>query len=236
MPRVSVIIPAHDAEAHISQTLDSVVAQTYREWEAVVVDDASTDRTAEIATGFDPRVKVVRLATNGGPAAARNHALAHASGELVAFLDSDDYWLESYLQHQVDVYDSRCAAGGDVGIMACDARVLVGERLLPESYLEHLGFDGEVPLTSLLESNPIYASATCPRRVVDEAGGFETRLRGIEDHDLWLRVVELGHSVVVSRVPLAVYRVRDESLSADPRPIARGTQILLGRAIARGNL
>ena len=236
MPRVSVIVPAYNAEEHLTQALDSIVAQSYRDWEAVVVDDVSSDRTAEVAAHFDSRMKLVQLSANGGPAAARNHGISHAEGDMLAFLDSDDYWLPSYLEHQVDVYDTRRARRREIGVVACDAHVVVSASYLPRTYLEYLEFNGDISVTTLLKSNPIFASALSPRYVVEEAGGFCTQIRGTEDHDLWLRVVELGYSVVVSRVPLAVYRVRAGSLSADSRPIARGTQLMLLRALERGNL
>jgi glycosyltransferase involved in cell wall biosynthesis len=236
MPRVTVIIPAYDAETHLPQALDSIVAQIYPDWEAVVVDDASTDRTAEIAGSYGPRIRLVKLPTNEGPAAARNIAISYSTGELVAFLDSDDYWLPSYLKHQVGLYDTRRTDGTDVGIVACDARVLRPSGFLPHTYLDHIHFGGEVTVSSLLESNPIYASALAPLHVLDEAGGFCAELPVAEDYDLWLRVVELGYSVVVSRAPLAVYRMREQSLSANPGPMARGGQAVLRRALERGNL
>ena len=90
MPRVSVIIPAFNAEAHLAQALDSVVAQTRGDWEVVVGDDCSADRTREIAASFGARVKLASNPRNEGPAAARNLAISHSSGELLAFLDSDD--------------------------------------------------------------------------------------------------------------------------------------------------
>ncbi len=155
---------------------------------------------------------------------------------MLAFLDSDDYWLPSYLEHQVDVYDTRRTSGREIGVVACDAHVVVSAGYLPRTYLEYLEFEGGISVTTLLKSNPVFASALSPRHVVEEAGGFCTQLRGTEDHDLWLRVVELGYSIVVSRVPLAVYRVRGGSLSADSLPIARGTQLVLRRALDRGNL
>jgi glycosyltransferase involved in cell wall biosynthesis len=236
MPRVSVIMPAFNAEAHIAEALASIVAQTSRDWEVVVGDDGSTDRTPDIAAQFGTRVKVARSEANRGPSAARNLAISHSSGELLAFLDSDDYWLPNYLEHQVGLCDTRRADGTDVGIVACNARILGPDGFLPGTYGERVDAGGDVTVTRLLRSNPIFASAISPRRVVDQAGGFCVDLRGTEDHDLWLRIVELGHTVVLSRTPLAVYRIRRQSLSADPGPMAVGSQAVLRRALERGNL
>ena len=236
MPRVSIIMPAFNAEAHLAEALASIVAQTYRDWEVVVGDDGSTDRTPDIAAQFGTRVKVARSEANRGPSAARNLAISHSSGELLAFLDSDDYWLPNYLEHQVGLYDTRRADGTDVGIVACNARILGPDGFLPGTYGEHVYAGGDVTVTRLLRSNPIFASAISPRRVVDQAGGFCADLRGTEDHDLWLRIVELGHTVILSRTPVAVYRIRGQSLSADPGPMAVGSQAVLRRALDRGNL
>ena len=235
MPRVSVIMPAFNAEAHIAEALASIVAQTYGDWEVVVGEDGSTDRTPDVAAQFGPRVKVVHSEANRGPSAARNLAISHSSGELLAFLDSDDYWLPDYLEHQLGLYDTR-RDGTDVGIVACNARILGPDGFLPGTYGERVDAGGDVTVTRLLRSNPIFASAMSPRHVVDQAGGFCAELRGTEDHDLWLRIVELGHTVVLSRTPLAVYRIRSQSLSADPGPMAVGSQAVLRRALGRGNL
>src|SRR5205814_1389686 len=88
----------------------------------------------------------------------------------------------------------------------------------------------------LLKKNPIFVSALATRRVVDEAGGFDAEIFGVEDRDLWLKIVERGHRVVVQRLPLAVYRLAPQSVSANPASMARATQLFYRRALERGNL
>src|SRR4051794_5959509 len=117
MPRVSVIIPAFNAERYLADALRSVRTQTYADWEVVVGDDGSTDRTVEIAAGFGERVKIVGAEKNAGPAAARNRAVAQASGELLALLDADDLWLPEFLEHQVTLFDETQGRYGDVGLV-----------------------------------------------------------------------------------------------------------------------
>ena len=136
MPRVSVIVPAYNAAEHIEATLASVVAQTYTDWEVVVGDDASTDDTAARAERVDPRVHVVRAEANAGPAPARNLAIAHAQGELLAFLDADDAWRPEYLAVMVGLYDSATAGGRRVGIVSCDAQI-VGPDGTPRDHAQH---------------------------------------------------------------------------------------------------
>lgn len=236
MPRVSIIIPAHNAEAHLPQTLSSIETQTFEDWEIVLCDDASTDRTSAVAAHLEPRVTVIRSEENVGPAAARNLAISRASGELLAFLDSDDYWLPEYLERQTGLYERMSAERKRPGIIACNAWILSDSGFLEGTYLDYVGLDSDITVARALRSNPFFVGSVCPRRAVHEAGCFSADLRSAEDYDLWLRILELGYSGVVSREPLAVYRIRGRSLSADPVTMARGTQVVLGRALARGNL
>ena len=172
MPRVSVIIPAFNAEKHIEEALRSVQSQTYDDWEIVVCDDCSTDGTTEVVRGFGDRVTLVRTGANSGPAAARNLAIAHSSGELLAFLDADDYWLPTYLERLVSLYDSGGVGSGRVGIVACNAVVLRADGLRPETYMDIVRFPREVTLRRLLQANPIFSGALVPRSAVDEVGGL----------------------------------------------------------------
>jgi teichuronic acid biosynthesis glycosyltransferase TuaG len=235
MPRVSVIVPAYNAEQHLPETLRSVESQTYRDWEVVLADDASTDATVDIAESFGPRVRVLRADRNAGPAAARNRAVGASSGELLAFLDADDVWLPEYLERQVSLYDAS-ATVGPVGIVACDARVLTTDGLSARTYMDLTRFPPEVTLERLLGSNPIYVSAVVPRTLVEELGGFCEEILGTEDYDLWIRIVERGYRVVANREPLAVYRVGARSVSSRAGPMARALQTTFRRAIDRGNL
>ena len=100
--RVSCVIPAHDAEAHLREAIDSALAQTRPPFEVIVVDDASTDATCAIAEAYGPPVRVVVLPDNRGAPAARNAGVAAARGELVAFLDADDLWTPEKLEAQLE--------------------------------------------------------------------------------------------------------------------------------------
>jgi glycosyltransferase involved in cell wall biosynthesis len=236
MARVSVIIPAHNAEAHIAGALRSVESQTYSDWEAVVADDGSTDATAATVAGLGSRVKLVRSSGNLGPANARNRAIDNSGGELLAFLDADDYWLPDFLTEQVALYDRSQERFGNVGIVACNARILGTEGFATHTYADRIPFPEELTLTRLLKFNPIYVSALCPRAVVDVAGGFSGECFGSEDHDLWIRILELGYRVVSNPKPLAVYRVSDDSVSASAGRMATTMQATYRRALERGRL
>jgi glycosyltransferase involved in cell wall biosynthesis len=236
MPRVSVIIPARNAASLLPQALDSVIAQTYDDWEAIVADDASSDGTAGLVAGYHPRVSCVRSERNLGIGGARNLALARASGELIALLDADDLLLPTYLERQVARYDAAVAGGQDVGIVCCDAYELGPEGRRSRTYSERAGWVQSVTLTTLLRANTIFVSALTPRAVVEELGGFATDCLGTEDYDLWLRIVESGRAVVAVREPLVMYRVADATISTNVAAMSRAVQTTYRHALARGRL
>ncbi|HEX3519217.1 MAG TPA: glycosyltransferase family 2 protein [Solirubrobacteraceae bacterium] len=236
MPRVSVIVPAYNAAAVITQALDSVVAQTYEDWEAIVADDGSSDETAALSTGRDPRISCVRSPHNLGIGGARNLALTHATGELVALLDADDVWLPDYLQRMLAEYDATVARGANVGIVCCDAYEFGPEGLRERRYSDRVGWVADVTLASLLHRNTIFVSALLPRQVIDEVSGFATDCLGTEDYDMWLRVLETGRHVVALREPLVMYRVAASSLSANRAVMARAAQATYRHALSRGRL
>src|SRR5713226_7334701 len=104
MPLVSIITPSWNVERLIGETIESVQAQTFGDWELLIADDCSTDQTPAIVSRYgaqDPRVKLIRQPRNGGPALARQAAIEQAQGRFVAFLDSDDLWLPAKLERQI---------------------------------------------------------------------------------------------------------------------------------------
>lgn len=236
MPRVSVLIPAYNAAAFLVQTLESLIAQTYRDWEAIVIDDGSADETAQVARGRDTRIVCVRSSRNRGIAGARNLALRHARGDLVALLDHDDMWLPTYLERQVARYDAAAAHGADVGIVCCDAYRQGPRGFRAQRYSDHAGWVDEVTLTTLLHRNTIFAGAIAPRAVLEELGGFATDCAGTDDYDLWLRILETGRCVVAAREALVVYRVADTSFSANVPVMSSAMQTTYRNALARGRL
>jgi glycosyltransferase involved in cell wall biosynthesis len=236
IPRVSIIIPAYNAAKLLPETLDAIVAQTYNDWEAIVVDDASTDQTAAVAIGRDPRISCVRSAIDLGVGGARNLALQQAHGELVAMLDADDLWLPVYLERQVARYDEAVRRGQDVGIVCCDACEFGSTRRRAGTYSDRVGWVAEVTLTTLLRRNTIFVSALVPRAVVDEVGGFATDCQGVEDYDLWLRIVETGRRVISTQETLAMYRIGDATVSTNVALMARSRQTAYRRALAAGRL
>jgi succinoglycan biosynthesis protein ExoO len=140
-PRVSVIIPAYNAAAHLRRAVDSALAQTMADLEIIVVDDASTDATLEIAgriAAQDSRVRVLHNERNSGPSVSRNRAIAAARGEWIAILDADDSWFPERLERML-------AAGGNADVVSDDLYTVRGARFKPEepvlsSMLQEAGF------------------------------------------------------------------------------------------------
>ncbi|MEX2195746.1 MAG: glycosyltransferase [Thermoleophilaceae bacterium] len=236
MPRVSVITPAHNCAAFIGEAMRSVAGQTYDDWEMVVADDASTDDSAAIAEAFDPRVTVVRSERNVGPAAARNLALERAGGELVALLDADDYLLPEFLERQVGAYDRATAEGVRVGFVSCNARILTDNGLSEVTYHDIHRPPGELTLERLLRRNPVFVSSVFPRSLIDEVGPFDPEIRGAEDFDLWVRIMERGYRGLITPEPLAVYRRWSGAATTSQATAARSDLLAYEKALERGRL
>jgi glycosyltransferase involved in cell wall biosynthesis len=237
VPRVSIIVPAHNSSAHLAAAIRSIQAQTYGDWEAIVADDASEDQTFEIASSFGGRIRAVRSERNLGPAGARNLALASASGELIALLDADDVWLPMYLGRQVDRLDRERSRGRKVALVGCDASVEDGGRGPSRTFLDQVRAPaGAVTLEALLRANCIFVSALVVRAAGDHAGWFSPELYGTEDHDLWIRIMELGYEAVINREVLVTYRQVPGSVSSNLARMGANNQLTYRRALDRGRL
>jgi glycosyltransferase involved in cell wall biosynthesis len=232
-----VIIPAHNAATFLPETLASVEAQTFTDWEVVAVDDGSSDDTWSILTSSSPRVRALRNVEAAGPAAARNAALRDATGELVAFLDADDLLLPRYLEGQIDCLEAARTAGRRVGLVTCDARLLENGKYAAHTYLDWVG-TRERPLTLefVLRRNPIYGACLVPTEVGQSVGWFDPELFGPEDFGLWLKILERGFEAVLNPEPLAVYRQQAGSVSSNIARQGVNNRRAYELALARGNL
>ena len=238
-PRVAVIVPMHDSGPRLTETLESIVAQTYADWEAVLVDDASRDDTLERARAFahrEPRMRVISLPTNVGVAAARNAAIRQSHGEFVALLDHDDRWRPDYLARVIALVDEARAYGRRPGIVACDAIVETPDGVASQTYGERFGRVPVIDLDTMIERNCICARALFTRAAFEEVGGFSTACPGYDDYDLWLRMIEAGHEVLATPEPLAVYRLHGTNMSANRLSMIDGALATYARALERGAL
>jgi glycosyltransferase involved in cell wall biosynthesis len=207
---VAVIIPTHNRSRLVAEAIDSVLAQTFRDLEAVVVDDGSTDDTPAVLRGrfgSESRVRSLRQERTG-PAAARNRGIRASSSDLVAFLDSDDLWLAEKLALQVARLDAEPAAPFCFCDRVTDARTMRGSRFRAK------GFAGDTTLRGMVEKGfPLSTPSVVIRRsVLDRVGLFDESLAGAEDWDLWIRALAEGPAACVER-PLTVVRPQPDSLS-----------------------
>jgi len=210
-PRVSVIIPCYNTAQFVVETLDSVFAQTYKDYEVVVVNDGSPDTPAleQVLCPYLPRIVYVKT-ENCGLAGARNNGIRASKGELIALLDSDDAWEPRYLEVQVGKLDHDPSAD----IVYPNALVFGDSPRAGSLMADSVG---DVTFTSLIEQKCVVMVSVLARRAAFERVGlFDAELRSCEDFDMWLRCVKAGSRIIYHDEVLVRYRRRQGSLSSDP--------------------
>jgi glycosyltransferase involved in cell wall biosynthesis len=225
--RFTVVIPAFNAARTIESAIRSVLAQTERAFELVVVDDGSADETAERARIFesDPRVRVITQ-RNRGPAAARNTGIAAGSAEYVSMLDADDLWLPEYLDVMGGALDRTPEAAfayTDAWVVEDNVKKVRRKSAMSYQRPPKSVSDARTFFLLLLERNFVYTSVTARRSALEGLGGYDERpsLVGSEDWDLWLRIA--GGDGLPVRVPqmLCIHRATPDSLSSDATRMIR---------------
>jgi glycosyltransferase involved in cell wall biosynthesis len=227
-PLVSVVIPVFNGERTIAATLASVLVQTHRELEVIVVDDGSTDATLQIvAEAGDERVRIVRQARRG-VSSSRNRGVAEARGEYVAFIDADDLWTAGKLESQVAALRENPAAA--VAYCWTDYVDPDGRAVGRAERVTHQGWVRQALLRRFfLESA---SNAMVRRSALLAAGGFDERRSRGEDWDLFLRIAEVHPFVLVREVGL-LYRTGGASLTADVAATERECLEVIREAYAR---
>jgi glycosyltransferase involved in cell wall biosynthesis len=219
-PKFSIVMPAFDAAETVGAAIRSVQLQTVETLEILVVDDGSSDGTAEVVASLqreDPRVRLFRQA-RGGPAAARNEALRHARGELVTSLDADDLLLPEYLSRMgaaLELAPEAAFAYTDAWVLNDATKRVRRSSAMSHRKPKHPPEDPTELLRLLLPSNFIFVAATARRSALESVGGWRENLTPAEDYDLWLRLLATGRSGVHVEGLLAVYRRRSGSNSSD---------------------
>ncbi len=212
-PKVSVIIPAYNVAEYIEETLDSVFAQTFKDFEIIVINDGSPD--TEI---FEPILeqyldRIIYLKQeNTGVGPARNVAIEHARGELLAFLDGDDVWLPEFLESQVGFLEKN-----NYDLVYADAYLFGGSAIAGRTFMQDAPSEGEANFESLLDlrCNIILSGSVARRKAVVDAGMFEWKDARAQDFHLWLRMAHRGARVGYQTKALLKYRVRLNSLSGN---------------------
>jgi len=215
-PLVSVVIPSYNMERHITETLVSVQNQTLEAWEAIVVDDCSTDSTPQIVNEFaeqDPRIRYFRLPENSNlPAVPRNYGIEQARGKYVALLDHDDLWSPQKLQRQIRVLE----ADETLAMAHSHLWVRRNGRSFPGLFYLPSPRQSVATESKLKKRNVIQCSSVVIRKdVLQGLGGFDEslNLRAVEDYHLWFRVSQRHRIVFISEIH-GEYRLDSAGTSA----------------------
>lgn len=216
MPNISVIIPCYNSGKFIASVLQSVIDQTYKDWEIILVDDCSTDNTTSIIREFmskDNRIKLLKTeCPSGSPSVPRNIGINNSIGEYIAFLDSDDIWLPNKLEKQIEF-------------------MINNSYDISYSYYEKMTWNGErnnrlirtrkkTTYNNLLKTNSI----PCLTSMVTKRAIGETRFREIpqEDFCFWLDILKKGYIAHNLGLVTAIYRESDSSRSANKFAMFKG--------------
>jgi glycosyltransferase involved in cell wall biosynthesis len=213
---VSIIVPAYNAELYIKETIDSILAQTYCNYEIIVVDDGSTDNTPVIARQFGDSIRYIRQ-PNQGLSSARNTAIKNARAETIALIDSDDLWEPQFLERMIPFLNLHPeAAGVYCGFQYINSRSeVIGRPSLkivpPESF--HAAM--------IIEGNWLAPCAVVFRKqLLEDVGLFDESLHAVEDWDMWIRLSERSPFVGLPEA-LVKYRRHDSNMTKDPERMVK---------------
>ena len=212
---ISVVIPLYNKESCIRKTIDSILSQSFRDFEIVIVDDGSSDGSAKIVSSIpDDRIRLITK-VNGGPSSARNRGIEEAKGDYVAFIDADDIWSPDYLKEMVDLM----ADFPDAVIWGFNYSMIQDGQVKNSVVEEYRGYVSE-----RWDYFPFFfsSSSTCCRRsTLIELGGFDERMVYGEDIDMWFRLLLRGKGVLDTRVLAFYNKDGEDSLTQHRMPLEK---------------
>lgn len=217
---VSIIIPAFNCQETLGDTLRSLHQQSEKNWECIIIDDKSTDRTVEVAEEWcaqDERFRLIKVPNNfGGPAGPRNLGVAEASGKYIAFLDSDDLWHPDKLQRQIQEMSANGA------VMSCTGRRNFRRQMTFNEISEETPVHW-ISLKTMLKKNRVATSSVILEKSLVQHHSFNEapEFRAIEDFDCWLRIMATGVSCLKIDAVLLGYRLIDGQISGNKFAMAR---------------
>jgi len=225
-PTVSVIIPTYNRAYLIGRAIQSVLNQTYQDFEIIVVDDGSTDDTEEIVRGFkDKRIGYIRHEKNKGAAAARNIGIKAAKSEYIAFQDSDDEWLPEKLEKQMKVFEN---APPEVGVVYTDFLRIKGNKKIHIPFSWVTQKEGNIH-KELLKGNFVTTqSVVIRKKCFKKSGVFEENLSRLQDWELFIRVSKFYNFKYIDEPLLNLYYTSN-SISADREAHIKALEIILAK-------
>jgi glycosyltransferase involved in cell wall biosynthesis len=214
-PNISIITPNYNSSSYISQTIESVLQQTYPHWEMIIIDDCSTDDSINIIEKYmyqDPRIKLIKLEKNSGPVTARNRGITQAQGRYLTFIDSDDLWLENFLETSITMLQDQKIEFTFSSYKRHDEqmRPLLNDFIVPHkaSYYDIL------KTCSISNLTAMYDTSRIGKQYLEDA------VR--EDYVYWLKILKKVPYAYGTQEPLAIYRIRNNSRSRNKVKAALG--------------
>lgn len=216
-PLVSVVMPCYNASQFVAEAIESVIVQTYQNWELIIVDDCSTDKSVDIVLDYqrkDNRIKLIRnTEPSGSPAEPRNIGIEHSKGEYIAFLDSDDIWMADKLEKQLAKFGE-----GDYAIVYVNYEVIREDGSRTGKIIKRLAF---TDYRQLLKYNSIACSGAILRK--ERLNGCRFKKIGHEDYLFWLTLLKKGGLAANTNEVQMIYRERVSSVSSDKVKAAKWT-------------
>jgi teichuronic acid biosynthesis glycosyltransferase TuaG len=206
---VSVIMPLYNSQKFLSEAITSLLAQYFKDFELIIVDDASKDDSVKIANGFarlDRRIRLIKQIMNSGPAIARNAGIEVAQGRYIAFCDSDDVWMPDKLEKQISVLQSSDAAVCFTSYYKMLEDGTRTDRLVRAKPV--VTYQMELRSNHIGLSTAIYDTEKCGKV-------FMLDSRKHEDYSLWLKILGTGYTAIGLQEPLVYYRLRSNSVSSN---------------------
>jgi glycosyltransferase involved in cell wall biosynthesis len=225
MPKVSVIIPTYNRAEFLRNSVSSVLEQTFKDFELIISDDASSDKTKEYVEGLsDPRVRYICNETNQGVAAARNNAFTISKGRYIAFLDDDDQWLPGKLEKQLRIIEKSPGSvrGVYTGVFTIDLDSNKRTSVSVPKYRGNI-------LNEILPENFLITSSILLDKVcIEKVGLFDTKFKSTSDFDMWLRIAEEFEFDYVPE-PLVRRFIHKIRITANYEAVISGLELLMSK-------
>lgn len=226
-PFVSVIVPVHNRPRELKRSVESVMAQSYTNYEVIIVDDCSTDDTPQVIEQLqeqDARIKGFRNEKNGGGAYARNQGVARSHGNLIAFLDSDDEWLPEKLEHQVRFMEG------------CNKETVLSTFFLLKKGRKFIKRNNQRIRTGRIREdllkgkcNSLTSGMLIRKEHFKRVGGYSDELRSMQDYDLWIKLSEFYELQCVPEYLVIVHTDSDVRISINPAHRIAGIESFLSK-------